>query len=1126
MMKKIIFYFLFILCLFAEENLLPDPSIEEIRPKNQFGIPYSKWSGWIFEGIAEFRNGKIARSGNTCAEILNGHNSKIRLYTPKVKLSPGKYRFSFYVRGIDVQKRLGTSMDLNFIDNIYYKIPLEGDFDWTKVEIIKEVKNEGEYEGRIGMIGSGRIWIDDAEIVKVNDETPLTAEPVVDVPKPLVKVGDIKNPIRCPDCGYLNDEKWEKCYICGEPLPKGLKKEIPDKKILESFEKGNKGIFDTGEVVKENATDGQYSLMLKSGYTSINYSKENPGDWSDYDFLKIDIMSKNDEPINAYIEIRDIGTTDYWTRLNLYIVIPPNFSEFILPLKNLYVGEKSRPGRPLDLKGITRFVINIYTPPGPVYIDNVRLEKDLSIEKVKVPGLFAFDFTPKFSSYMPGFITVNPLTLYKPERGYGFTKPNIWRGFDFLQPDPLYQTALCMVDGGEFRVDLPNGKYHVFMNIDSPSGYWGEYQVYRERKVRINGKDVLIEKMDFNEFLKKYFRFAEIDDYLEDNTFDKYMNAYFNEKEFDVEVKDGKMLIQFFGQSWANTLSTIVIFPSQYMDLGKEYLTNLRERRRFYFNNYFKKILPNPKKDKKGEIKEFVPTEEEKKKGYVIFVRDWMDDIYQNSIPRREEITNNIETFVALGEREPIVFSIYPLKEIGKVKVSISDLELGEAKIPKENFEIGVVSHRITRITAEGSVYSIKPRLVLPKNEVEIKKGVTTTIWITLKVPENLKTFGVYRGKINLILGNKKEEINLKVDVFPYKLDEVDIPAGPFGCKIPMPWFKEDIPEYEIEMYTKSLEKLKEYGFTAFSGIPTIKISIKDKKVEFDFSQADKEMEIAKKLGFKMICNYGASLNVEGKNIQRGIYPELAEMSGFKDYKEFLKFILTEIDKHAIEKDYLPMVFALYDEPASKEAKEKATAYCLIWKEITKDLKKIKTTGYTSLTSQSMTDEPRVKLATSVDIVSLNGHDEEALKKLKENGVDWAFYNNGNRWTYGIYLFKLAKEKNLNHRIAWHWNNCAGDPYYALDCREDDYAWCVTNSKKELIPTIFFLRLAEGLDDYRYLLTLSRLIKENPKNPYTIEAKKILDDILSSISIGITSYSGDYRAIRYKVAKAIEKLIE
>ena len=55
-------------------------------------------------------------------------------------------------------------------------------------------------------------------------------------------------------------------------------------------------------------------------------------------------------------------------------------------------------------------------------------------------------------------------------------------------------------------------------------------------------------------------------------------------------------------------------------------------------------------------------------------------------------------------------------------------------------------------------------------------------------------------------------------------LDPVDIPAGPFGYTIGIPWFGDD-PEaarFNRQMATKSLQKLREYGFTACSGLPSI----------------------------------------------------------------------------------------------------------------------------------------------------------------------------------------------------------------------------------------------------------------------------------------------------------------
>jgi hypothetical protein len=43
-------------------------------------------------------------------------------------------------------------------------------------------------------------------------------------------------------------------------------------------------------------------------------------------------------------------------------------------------------------------------------------------------------------------------------------------------------------------------------------------------------------------------------------------------------------------------------------------------------------------------------------------------------------------------------------------------------------------------------------------------------------------------------------------------------------------------------------------------------------------------------------------------------------------------------------------------------------------------------------------------------------------------GPTWAFYNGGNRWTYGVYLYKAAKQFGMKFRLSWHWNAAAGDP--------------------------------------------------------------------------------------------------
>ncbi|MEI6500943.1 MAG: hypothetical protein WCP21_07945, partial [Armatimonadota bacterium] len=114
---------------FAQQpvNLCPDPSIEKTQQKNQFGVPFAVWGGYIFEGSPEFRNGKIARTGQTCAEIVGAQGGKIRLYTAPITVEPGRYRFSCYIRGLDIGKHVwNISEDFNFTDEKYMSLTKTG----------------------------------------------------------------------------------------------------------------------------------------------------------------------------------------------------------------------------------------------------------------------------------------------------------------------------------------------------------------------------------------------------------------------------------------------------------------------------------------------------------------------------------------------------------------------------------------------------------------------------------------------------------------------------------------------------------------------------------------------------------------------------------------------------------------------------------------------------------------------------------------------------------------------------------------------------------------------------------------------------------------------------------------
>lgn len=1101
-------------------NLLPDPSCEETRPKDQFGIPFAKWGGWLFEGTGEFRNGRLARTGQTSAELVGGQGVKMRVYTPPVTLEPGRYRFSCYIRGLDIGEHpWRLSEDISFADEQYYPLRKQGSFGWTRVELVKELRERKEVQARIGLWAPGRLWVDDAEVVRVPDDTPLSQEPVLGPEeKPVEPPGalDAAAAVRCPDCGYRNMPAWGQCYACGATLAAAAPAaDIPPVKLLASFEEGTPAPFGAGTAVAQHATDGKFALRIDQGWAAW----DGPQDWTGYDFLKADVYNPGEEPATVYVEVRDRATTGYWTRVNYSSVAPPGRSTLMMPT-DIYVGEKSRPGRPLDKAGVVRLVLAVDNKP--LYFDNVRLERDLS-DRVKVPGLLAFDFAPGTSPPMRGFTLVTPGTLYSPGRGYGLKNADVWRAYDALQPDPLYQTAICFRSGG-FAVDLPNGKYHVFVNVDSPSGFWGEYQVFRERVIRANGVEVVRDTFDLPRFLQKYYRFAEVEDRPEENTFDKYQRAYFHEKEFDVEVTDGQLYLEFPGEGFTQYVSALVIYPVEQAEAGRRYLENLRERRRFYFDNYFRRVLPNPRKDARGTVPAFTPTAAEQKQGYVLFARDWMDDVKLNSVPRRDEVTRKLSVFASAGELEPVVFSIYPLRDRGRVQLSVSDLVGHNGRVPASAIRMGVVSHRVTRVTMDGTVYTISPRYVMPRREAQIRKGTTTTFWLTLCVPRRVKA-GTYTGRIQLAFADgTKDTVHLSARLFATPLDELDVPAGPWGCEISVPWYDEEVRERNRALFRKSLAKMREYGCTAFSGIPAIRVrGWQNGKPDIDFSEADERMAIARQMGFQMVCNYGAGIaGFDNYYIDQNAMAS----AGFTDYRDFLRAILTAVDEHARQAGWLPTLYNLCDEPIGDDV-ARAAANAQAWREAAPPT--LLTTGATSIQSPQP-DDPHLPLVRALKIADLNLHDEAAIRQIHDAGNDWAFYNGGNRWTFGTYMFKCVQQYRMKFRLSWHWYAGAGDPYYALDCREDDYCWCNTNAKGELIPSIHFERdIREGIDDYRYLLTLDRLARRKPNHPAAASARKLIADRLAAFRLGDRDHEAkwplsDYRSFRLQLAQAIERL--
>ena len=364
--------------------------------------------------------------------------------------------------------------------------------------------------------------------------------------------------------------------------------------------------------------------------------------------------------------------------------------------------------------------------------------------------------------------------------------------------------------------------------------------------------------MELDAFKAKYFRFWNIDDLPTDVTFDKYQMTAFHEKRFEVEVTDGQLNLEFQGENWACCVAAVVIFPADKAAEGEAFLKGVEAKRRFYFDNYFKRVLPTPNGDA------LRPTAEDQHRGLIVFQRDAMRDVSYNDSPREREVTGGLVGEAFAGEYEPVTMALVPLRNLGKVQVSAGDLTGASSTILASAIDLGYVSYRNSRVTMEGTVYTIAPRLIMPGGVVNMPQGLTRRFWMTVRTPADARP-GLYQGTIT-IRAEKGEtaRVPLAFRVRSGALDPVDIPAGPFGYAVGIPWFGED-PEaasYNQQMATKSLKKMREYGFTACTGLPSIAYRGFDRgKPVLDFASADASMKVAKELGFLAVTTYGGGVS-------------------------------------------------------------------------------------------------------------------------------------------------------------------------------------------------------------------------------------------------------------------------
>jgi glycosyl hydrolase family 123/beta-agarase/YXIM esterase-like protein len=731
-------------------------------------------------------------------------------------------------------------------------------------------------------------------------------------------------------------------------------------------------------------------------------------------------------------------------------------------------------------------------------------------------SVLKFDFGPKGQEVLDGFIGIDPETIYTSRLGYGFTNKR-GKAVAGKIPDPLTNDS---VQNAVFQVDLPNGLYEL--------GIWtgylqsgGNYAYFWSNPHIVKANNVfLIDLRVTPEIYKRdlFFKHSDLDVTPFIDIWKNFVYDCFPYKQATVEVTDGKLKLRNSGNAYLNGL---VIWPSDKKASIKKELKTISAARRAAFS---KKWLAR-------KWKAATPpkaTAEEKKLGYIMFLPDNMMNLVDlKTAPRPEQRSKEIRLFASRGEYEPMSVAVFPLKDAGKLSVSVSDLKASDGSIlPADQVKVNLVRMYVTK----GPEFT--PRYMVPADNVILNKGLPRQFWFTLHVPEDAKP-GFYRGNISFSSqhGTKRVPVLLKV----LDLTLPDVTKKETGAPLfLMPY---SIPKWYVWLRTPDIAK-----FGREKGIEYIKADLQFMRerglapsVTTFMVKLTDFYKLTREAGFTVpISDYGRAGALVRFNTNTNQPCPLEKRTGFeagtpefnKALKSYLDNLLSGWEKEGIPPDGILIDVA--DEVGVRLGAKGVKKLSKILKAL-HDYGKVRYAVFAG-TRIELDLLPWCDWFIMTDY-SMN-FDQKLFDRIKDSNVNLGLYTlNKPRLSYGFYMWRVGAKLNW----SWHHYVAGGAAYNTVGCTRMNFL--TVPGVDGPLPTIFSETLREGVDDHRYILVLEELIRqaEKSKDKEVISAlrsaRKTRKEIWEFIDPNYKRLTGSgiwkpevYNKLRWRIARAALKL--
>lgn len=492
------------------------------------------------------------------------------------------------------------------------------------------------------------------------------------------------------------------------------------------------------------------------------------------------------------------------------------------------------------------------------------------------------------------------------------------------------------------------------------------------------------------------------------------------------------------------------------------------------------------------------------KSAATVFVTNYLQRGGTSTEPALEQLIDNLSVFAAPGEYEPVTVSVRAGAELKGLQVKVAgDLKnQSDDAIPASAVDI--------RLVDPMERWSKRPEecYLLAKTAVNVPAETTRRFWITVKVPADAKP-GLYRSRILIRktitelgpdLGRLEiiKDLVYEVNVLPVKLLSAKETGMAFFMYNDTVYYHYSSPGLVNEEYQmKVFEDMRNHGMTTAT---VYLFPVVDGK--FTLTKSDD-----KHLSFSQTMKLLKQTDL--------VTPGLPVLwVGAESYVHPTNQKVWESVLDAADKNKWPeIVFYIFDEPKGE------TEYLR---------------GAMSRVADFRAKYPQHNLRITTAMGSSPGIHEvghyydlwvgHVLLALGGVGGEWAMEKNWDTdmmseaerlkkelWVYDCTLSPVDAETSRYYFGIWAWatgvKGCAHWSYFD----NGPVLSYVYPAEEELIPTIGWEAVREGIDDFRYLSTLKRLAekaKSIGKADLVKEAEKIFEEVKNMVTMG--NYSKAY----------------